>query len=65
VLGYYCTCKAGARTLGTCAHIACIVWYMGYARHENNIKYPSITLLQSVLNAQNMDIDEVIVDPDA
>jgi len=34
-------------------------------RHDNNIKYSSITLLQSVLNAQNMDIDEVIVDPDA
>ena len=40
ILGYYCTCKAGARTLGTCSHVASILWYLGYARHENNIKYP-------------------------
>lgn len=38
---------------------------MDYARYENNIKYPSTTLLESVLNALNMDLDEVIVDPEA
>ncbi|KYN12423.1 hypothetical protein ALC57_15406 [Trachymyrmex cornetzi] len=31
ILGYYCTCKTGARTLGTCAHIASILWYLGFA----------------------------------
>lgn len=23
ISGYYCTCKSGARTLGTCGHVAC------------------------------------------
>lgn len=31
--GWYCTCKAGARTLGCCAHIALVIWYLGYYRH--------------------------------
>lgn len=31
---YYCTCLTGRRTVGTCAHIVSIVWYLGYARHE-------------------------------
>ena len=33
ILGYYCTSQNGARTLGTCAHVASILWYLGYARH--------------------------------
>ncbi|XP_025264350.1 uncharacterized protein LOC112637886 [Camponotus floridanus] len=40
IQGYYCTCKSGARTLGTCAHIASVLWYVGYAQHQQNIKYP-------------------------
>lgn len=31
---YYCTCLTGRRTVGTCAHIVSIVWYLGYVRHE-------------------------------
>lgn len=31
---YYCICLTGRRTVGTCAHIVSIVWYLGYARHE-------------------------------
>ncbi|XP_058790801.1 uncharacterized protein LOC131664004 [Phymastichus coffea] len=64
ILGYYCTCKAGARTLGTCAHVATILWYLGYARHENQVHYPSLRFLRSVQDAQ-MDIDQLIeiIDP--
>lgn len=51
--GYYCTCKSGARTLGTCAHIAAILWFFGYARHEVNVSYPSQQLLQTVEDAGN------------
>lgn len=28
IMGYYCTCRTGARTLGMCAHIASILWYL-------------------------------------
>lgn len=64
IFGYFCTCKVGARTLGTCAHVVSILWYLGFARHENDVKYPSLKFLRSVQNAR-MDIDQLIeiIDP--
>ncbi|KYM97816.1 hypothetical protein ALC62_03856 [Cyphomyrmex costatus] len=53
ILGYYCTCKSGTRTLGTCAHISSILWYLGYARYQENIHYPSTRLIQTVADAGN------------
>lgn len=50
---YYCTCKTGARMLGTCAHIASILWFMRYARHQQNIRYPSTRLLRDISDAAN------------
>ena len=44
ILGWYCKCKTGARTLGCCAHIASVLWYMGFARHQLVTKYPSSKL---------------------
>lgn len=38
---YYCSCISGKRTLGCCAHIMTIVWYLGYARHQPNIRLPA------------------------
>lgn len=32
---YYCTCLTGSRTIGSCAHIISIVWYMGIGRHTD------------------------------
>lgn len=51
ILGYYCTCKSGARTLGACAHVTSVIWYLAYARHEPNVKYPPTSLIQVVLDA--------------
>lgn len=34
---YYCTCVIGKRTIGCCSHIMCIIWYMSYARHLENV----------------------------
>ena len=33
IKSWYCQCKSGARTLGACAHVATIIWYLSYARH--------------------------------
>ena len=33
----YCQCKAGGRTVGRCAHIASVIWYLCYARHTDFI----------------------------
>lgn len=34
ICGWYCKCRAGARVVGMCAHVAAILWYVGYARHH-------------------------------
>lgn len=51
IKGYYCQCKTGARTLGTCAHVVAVIWYMGWARHQNNVKYPRNDLLEKIKDA--------------
>ena len=38
VTGWYCQCRAGARVLGACAHVSSVLWFLGYARHEGDIK---------------------------
>lgn len=53
ITGYYCTCKSGARTVGTCAHVASVLWFLGYSRYENNVKYPSVKLLEQIADASN------------
>lgn len=35
ILGHFCKCQQGARTLGACSNITAVLWYLGYARHEN------------------------------
>jgi len=32
VCAWYCTCRAGARVVGMCSHIAAVVWYLSQAR---------------------------------
>ncbi|XP_060603433.1 uncharacterized protein LOC132756389 [Ruditapes philippinarum] len=33
VIAWYCKCRAGARTVGTCSHVAAVIWYLGMAVH--------------------------------
>lgn len=51
--GYYCTCYSGARTVGTCAHVTSVLWFLGYARHEENVRYPSDILIETIGDAGN------------
>lgn len=53
ISGYYYTYQSGARTVGTCAHVTSILWFLGYARHQENIKYPDTSLLNTTLDAAN------------
>ncbi|KAJ8688486.1 hypothetical protein QAD02_024281 [Eretmocerus hayati] len=53
ILAYYCTCRAGARTLGTCAHVASVLWFLGHARHQNAVKYPSVAMIEHINDARN------------
>ncbi|XP_061171659.1 uncharacterized protein LOC133181135 [Saccostrea echinata] len=36
VCGWYCQCKSGARTVGCCAHVCRVIWYLGYSRRQCN-----------------------------
>lgn len=55
ISGYYYTCQSRARTLGTCAHVASVLWYhgkyLGYARHQPYVKYPQNNLLYITMDA--------------
>lgn len=53
VLGYYCTCQSGSRIVGTCAHITSVLWFLGYARHEENVHYPSTRMIETIYDARN------------
>uniref|UniRef100_A0A8D9FCI8 SWIM-type domain-containing protein n=1 Tax=Cacopsylla melanoneura TaxID=428564 RepID=A0A8D9FCI8_9HEMI len=55
ILGTYCTCQTGARTLGTCAHVAAVLWNQGYAKNPiNHVKYPPTIVLDEVLDVRNV-----------
>lgn len=56
ILGYYCVCKSGARTLGTCSHVAALIWFLGYARHQDVVRYPSLQVLQSIMDANELNL---------
>lgn len=53
ITGHYCTCKVGARTVGMCAHITSVIWFLGYSRHLANIRFPSNSLLEKVRDVSN------------
>lgn len=41
ISGWYCDCKVGAKTVGCCAHVASVLWYLGYARNHPYTLVPS------------------------
>lgn len=44
ILGYCCNCIVGNRTVGCCCHVMTIIWYLGWARHQENIDQPAAFL---------------------
>ena len=34
IKGWYCTCSAGARVIGCCAHITALIWHLSVSRAE-------------------------------
>lgn len=45
----YCTCKTGSRTVEVCVHVASIIWYIFYGRHDSSFKSPAAFLDNSYL----------------
>jgi hypothetical protein len=44
IKAYYCDCRSGARTIGCCAHIASVIWYLGYAKYNPNLLRPTFSV---------------------
>src|SRR6185437_6519347 len=44
VVEYCCQCKNGLRTVGCCAHIMAVLWYLGYGRYQPQIPLPATSL---------------------
>ncbi|XP_045457322.1 uncharacterized protein LOC123667471 [Melitaea cinxia] len=40
ISGYCCSCLVGNRTVGCCAHVMCVVWYLGWGRY-NDVTAPA------------------------
>ncbi|XP_045173214.2 uncharacterized protein LOC123534842 [Mercenaria mercenaria] len=55
IQGWYCTCKVGARVVGCCAHVASVIWYLGYFRFRS-LEIPGRNY--SLLDAGNIPEDE-------
>lgn len=57
ILGHCCSCKNGRRTVGSCVHVVCFLWYLTLARY-GNIKIPA-KFLDNFFNDNNADQDDV------
>lgn len=67
---WYCQCKTGARVVGCCAHIASVLWYLGFYRHCDNVPhYNSDNYINHELDAgswseSDSDSDSDLLDSD-
>ena len=61
---WYCQCKAGARTIGCCAHVASIIWYLSFARHNNFISSQGRRRIKQSIAESTIDSDDDISDDD-
>ena len=55
---YYCPRQSRARSLGTYAHAASVLWYLGFALHQENIKYRDVSLLHNALDAADREFPD-------
>lgn len=39
---YYCSCYHGKRKLGSCAHVVSVIYYLGWARHQDHFDHPAL-----------------------
>jgi hypothetical protein len=49
---WYCTCKAGMRTVGCCSHVASIVYFLSHGKYLENIPNPG-SRLSSIFPVSN------------
>ena len=60
-----CSCLTGNRTCGCCSHVAVLIYYLSYAKHQPNpLKSPGHSLndILVVVDTDEDDNDDEIVD---
>lgn len=55
ILGYYCSCKNGLRTVGCCSHTMTVIYYLGFAQYNGGVKEPSQHLRNVFIRRQTED----------
>ena len=40
IKGWFCKCKSDSRIVGCCAHIASVMWFLGFYRHQQKEDKP-------------------------
>lgn len=63
IKGWVCRCKVGLRTVGCCAHIASVIWYLGCWKSTEKFKAPASYLPDIfhdpvILESEDEDEDE-------
>lgn len=57
ILGYYCQCKNGQRTVGCCSHVMTVIWYFAFAKYTDDLKHPA-QFLDSIFDSAAESDDE-------
>ncbi|KAJ8720583.1 hypothetical protein PYW08_006048 [Mythimna loreyi] len=50
---YCCNCIVGRRTVGCCAHVLVVIWYLSWARYQNTITPPAPILDDILIKYEN------------
>ncbi|XP_047040251.1 uncharacterized protein LOC124644764 [Helicoverpa zea] len=50
---YCCSCIHGRRTLGSCAHIISIIYYLAWARYQDDLMQPAVFLDHILIDIEN------------
>jgi hypothetical protein len=57
---WYCTCASGARTVGCCAHVASVIWWLGIGRLKNQRMRRSSNWLSVVHAAEELNRCDIV-----
>ena len=59
IVAWICTCLSGKRTCGCCSHVAGLIYYLSYGKHqEDSIKVPG-KFLNKLLISHRLSDDEL------
>ena len=59
ILGYYCDCKCGSRTVGCCVHVASTILYLSNLRYDSKEYLPAKKLNSLLFNIAEVSINDV------